>query len=62
MRIKLPEIKTETLLKGASLLFMVGGAIVGNMINANNQKASNEQMKAEVKEELMKEIFNQQNS
>jgi hypothetical protein len=56
MNIKLPEIKTETLWKAASFVFMVGGAIVTNQINKQNQEANNKK----IKDEIMKEIFNDQ--
>jgi hypothetical protein len=55
MKIKLPEIKAETLWKAASFVFMVGGAIVTNQINKQNQEANNKKIKDEIIEELYKE-------
>jgi hypothetical protein len=56
MNIKLPEIKAETLWKAASVLFTIGGAIVTSQINKHNHEVT----KKEMKEEIMKEIFNDQ--
>lgn len=56
MNIKMPNIKPETLWKAASVLFTIGGAIVTSQINKQNHEAA----KKEMKEEIMKEIFNDQ--
>jgi hypothetical protein len=58
MNFKLPkiEVKQETLWKAASLIFTVGGAIAADQIN----KQKHEKSKAEMKAEIIKEIFNDQ--
>lgn len=55
MKMKMPEIKTDTLWKVASVLFTIGGAIVTSQINKQNHEAAKKEMKDEIIEELYKE-------
>lgn len=56
MNIKLPEIKPETLWKAAGVVFALGTAIVTSQTN----KYAHEATKKAMKEEIMNEIFNDQ--
>lgn len=58
MNFKLPEIKPETLWKAAGVVFAIGTAIVTSQTN----KYAHEATKKQMKDEIMKEIFDEQNS